>query len=195
MSGAFSRRDGSDALLSLVAEDDIVVATLGNATFDLFDAKDRDLNYYMWGGMGLAPDVALGMAVALPSRRVIVLDGDGSLLMNPNALIAIGAHRPANLLHIVWDNGVYETTGSQSSGSRELDLESIAKACGYRDAVLVHGLDVFKGAIRSFFEVSGPDGPSFVRCIVSGERASRKPPPDPQFFSTRFAAALRGSLV
>lgn len=195
MSGAFARRDGSGALQAFLAEEDIVVATLGNATFDLFDAKDRDLNYYMWGGMGLAADVGLGMAIALPGRRVIILDGDGSLLMNPNALIAIGAHRPANLLHIVWDNGIYETTGGQSTGSRELDLLSVARACGYREVALVEDLDAFKTAIRPFFAQGGPKGPQFVQCYVSGERALRKPSPDPQIHTARFMAALRATLA
>ncbi|MGH2375966.1 MAG: thiamine pyrophosphate-dependent enzyme, partial [bacterium] len=86
-----------------------VLANLGGNTYDLFAAEDRPENFYMWGAMGSVSSVGLGLALARPDLRVIVLDGDGSLLMNLGSLATISALRPPNLVHIVFDNRMYET--------------------------------------------------------------------------------------
>src|SRR6186713_1424465 len=97
--------------------DDAVIASLGHPAYDLFTAGDRDANFYTWGSMGLASSIGLGLAMAQPDRRVIVLDGDGSLLMNLGSLATIGWVQPKNLVVIVWDNALYGTTGGQDTAT------------------------------------------------------------------------------
>jgi thiamine pyrophosphate-dependent acetolactate synthase large subunit-like protein len=180
------------------AEGHPVLANLGSATYDLFAAGDRALNLYTWGAMGQISSVALGLAVARPDRRVIVLDGDGSLLMNLGVLATIAARAPKNLLHLVWDDGSYVTTGGQPThtaggggGEGRTDLDALARAAGYPrverpateaalDAVLARAL-------------SGEgDGPWFIHVRVAPTRSSSRPPRDPIYFKYRFMAALAG---
>jgi len=94
-----------------------VVASLGHPAYDLFTSGDRDSYFYTWGSMGLASSIGLGLAMAQPERRVIVLDGDGSLLMNLGSLATIGWLQPKNLVLIVWDNALYGTTGGQDTAT------------------------------------------------------------------------------
>src|SRR5260370_29696255 len=96
-----------------LAHDAVIVASLGHPAYDLFAAGDRPRNFYTWGSMGLASSIGLGVALARPDVRVIVLDGDGSLLMNLGSLATIGLLRPENLLVIVMDNEEYAPTGGQ----------------------------------------------------------------------------------
>lgn len=183
----FARLDGTRLIASLLRDDDVVVAALGNATFDLYVAADRPLNYYMWGGMGLAADVGLGLALTCPDRRVIVLDGDGAVFMNPNALVAIGAHRPPNLLHVTWDNGIYQTTGGQETASKTVDLAALARASGIERSFLARTLEDLRAAVSPFFSEGGP---VFVRAVVSAEGPVGKPPPEPLRFHYRFIDAI-----
>jgi len=97
--------------------DELVVASLGNAKFDLFNAQDRPRNFYMWNSMGMACSFALGLAMARPNEKVICLDGDGSLLMNLGSLATETVRNPKNFIHIVWDNRSYELTGKQPTAT------------------------------------------------------------------------------
>lgn len=118
-------------LVVATAGDAAIIPSLGHPAYDLFAAGDRDANFYTWGSMGLASSIGLGLAMAQPDRRVIVLDGDGSLLMNLGSLATIGWVRPANLIVIVWDNEQYGTTGGQDTATAHgADLEAAAHAMG-----------------------------------------------------------------
>jgi hypothetical protein len=111
------------------AGDAAIVASLGHPAYDLFAAGDRPRNFYTWGSMGLASSVGLGLALARPDVRVIVLDGDGSLLMNLGSLATIGLLQPANFVLIVMDNEQFATTGGQPTPtSHGADLEAAARA-------------------------------------------------------------------
>lgn len=186
----FARLDGTRSIVGMLRDHDIAVATLGNASYDLYVAADRPLNYYMWGGMGLASGIGLGLALRCPDRRVVVLDGDGAVLMNPNGLIAIGSHRPANFLHVTWDNGIYQTTGGQATASATVDLEALARACGIEATATARTLDDLKAAVKSFFTAERDTGPMFVRALVSAEGPVSKPPPDPLRYRYRFLDAM-----
>src|SRR5216110_3847750 len=98
-----------------LAGDAAIVASLGHPTYDLFAAGDRPRNFYTWGSMGMASSVGVGIALARPDLPVIVLDGDGSLLMNLGSLATIGLLRPRNFVLIVMDNEQYATTGGQDT--------------------------------------------------------------------------------
>ena len=122
-----------------------IVASLGHPAYDLFAAGDRPANFYTWGSMGLASSIGLGLAIARPDRRVVVLDGDGSLLMNLGSLATIGWTRPPNLVVIVWDNESYATTGGQDTATAHgADLAGAGRAMGIaheRDGTNRHRAD------------------------------------------------------
>jgi thiamine pyrophosphate-dependent acetolactate synthase large subunit-like protein len=123
-----------------------VVASLGLASFDLA-AFDRPLNFYVGNSMGLAASIAQGLAMARPDVRVVLLDGDGALLMNLGCLATASMAGIDNLVHVVWDNAGWEITGSQPAGSAfGVDLTSIARGSGFSQAVDVQTLDEFRSA-------------------------------------------------
>lgn len=130
-----------------IVEDDIIIANLGFPARELYEIKDRGLNFYMLGSMGLASSIGLGLAL-VQKRHVYVIDGDGSLLMNPNALTSIGAYNPENLTVIAIDNAAYGSTGNQRTCTyNQIDLELLAKACGIRDTIKVHSKEELKEAL------------------------------------------------
>jgi thiamine pyrophosphate-dependent acetolactate synthase large subunit-like protein len=130
-----------------VAGDAPIIGGVGNSTFDLV-AHDRPLNFYMWNSMGMASSIALGVALARPDLRVVVLDGDGSILMNLGSLATEVTSGVSNLVHVIWDNGGWEITGGQPAGSPfGIDLETVARGCGFRKTATVATLE----ALRSVF--------------------------------------------
>jgi thiamine pyrophosphate-dependent acetolactate synthase large subunit-like protein len=119
------------ALLADRGDDLLVVPGLGSTTWDLAAAGDDPRNFYLWGAMGGAAMIGLGLALAQPKRRVAVITGDGEMLMGLGALATIGVQRPGNLAVIVFDNGVYGETGMQPSHTQGgADLVGVAAACG-----------------------------------------------------------------
>ncbi|NOX33011.1 MAG: sulfopyruvate decarboxylase subunit beta [Deltaproteobacteria bacterium] len=115
----------------------IIVANLGVPSKELFAVYDRPLNYYMMGSMGLASSIGFGIS-RFTNKNVIVLEGDGSILMNPNALITIGQYQPCNLTIVVMDNACYGSTGSQRTYTqKKMDLEFLARACGFKNTARV----------------------------------------------------------
>jgi phosphonopyruvate decarboxylase len=126
-----SRRDVLSAVQRATRPTDAVVATTGFTGRALYALEDRKNQLYMVGSMGCAGPFGLGLALAQPSRRVIVLDGDGAILMRMGALATLGYERPKNLLHIALDNEVHDSTGAQSTVTHSIDLAAVAAACGY----------------------------------------------------------------
>jgi sulfopyruvate decarboxylase beta subunit len=137
--------------IKVIAEnivDDIIIANLGIPSKELFEIKDRDPNFYMLGSMGLASSIGLGLAI-VQEKHVYVIDGDGSLLMNPNAMISVGVLDPLNLTIIAIDNAAYGSTGNQGTCTlSQVDLELLAKGCGIEDTVKVHTGDELKKALE-----------------------------------------------
>src|SRR5205085_9434501 len=121
-----------------------IIGGVGNSTFDLVPF-DRPNNFYMWNSMGMASSIGLGVALARPDLRVIVLDGDGSILMNLGSLATERASGVTNLVHVIWDNGGWEITGGQPAGSPfGIDLETVARGCGFQRTATVGDLDAFR---------------------------------------------------
>ncbi|MBX3197644.1 MAG: phosphonopyruvate decarboxylase [Labilithrix sp.] len=114
-----------------VTGSDLVVATTGFTGRELYACDDRPNQLYMVGSMGCASVFGLGLAQARPDRRVVVLDGDGALLMRLGGLATIGYERPANLVHVLLDNEAHDSTGTQSTVTHSVDLGACARACGY----------------------------------------------------------------
>src|SRR5580700_6711561 len=112
-----------------------VVCGLGTPTYDAAACGDHPLNFYLWGAMGGAAMIGLGLALAQPNRRVLVLTGDGEALMGLGSLATIGVKQPKNLVVVVLDNQHYAETGMQPSHTRAgIDLAAIAKGCRFTDA-------------------------------------------------------------
>ena len=112
-------------------DDQLVVCANGLISREAFTIRDRTENFYMIGSMGMASSIGLGVALSKPSRKVIILEGDGNLLMNLGSLPMVGSLQPRNFLHIVLDNEVYASTGNQPTISNAVKLEELARSAKY----------------------------------------------------------------
>lgn len=149
-----SRLDRREVVKRLLAErgDAVVIGGLGASTYDIAAAGDHDRNFYLWGAMGAAAMIGLGVALAQPRLPVVVMTGDGEMLMGLGALATIGLQQPANLSIVVLDNGRYGETGGQPSHtSATADLAAVARGCGIADSRTIERmaeLDAFRAAIH-----------------------------------------------
>jgi thiamine pyrophosphate-dependent acetolactate synthase large subunit-like protein len=140
-------RQEATRIAAQLAGENPIVSSVGNPTFDLFGVADRPQNFYIWNSMGMASSVGLGLALARPDRRVVILDGDGALLMNLGSLATDMMAGATNLVHVVWDNGGWEITGAQPAGTAfGVDLAAIARGAGYPKTVTVETPDDFRSA-------------------------------------------------
>jgi phosphonopyruvate decarboxylase len=128
-----AQRQAILAAIRAASGEDLLVATTGFTGRELFALGDTPNQLYMVGSMGCAVSLALGLAIARPDRRVIAIDGDGAALMRLGALTTVGAERPANLVHVLIDNGQHESTGGQATVSAGVDFCGIAAGVGYPD--------------------------------------------------------------
>jgi len=143
---------------------DVVIATTGHIGRELYAAGDRDNQFYMVGAMGCASSFGLGLAISQPKRRVIVVDGDGAILMRMGALATIGQERPDNLVHVVLDNQAHESTGGQATASCSTDLGAVAAACGYARVLRARTAEELADCLHR-----SPGGVTFVHVrIVAG---------------------------
>ena len=167
----------------------LVVPGLGSTAWDLAAAGDDDRNFYLWGAMGGAAMIGLGLALAQPARRVAVITGDGEMLMGLGSLATIGIKRPRNLAVIVFDNGVYGETGMQPSHTQGgVDLLAVAAACGF-----AHCLDVRdEAALRDLAaRLKTFDETLFARVLIAADEPPRVlPVRDGVELKNRFRAAL-----
>ncbi|MDR1315807.1 MAG: phosphonopyruvate decarboxylase [Spirochaetales bacterium] len=186
------RRDMLKALRAALRTGDVVLATTGFTGRELYALGDTENQFYMAGSMGCLVSLALGIALVQPRRRVIALDGDGAFLMRMGALAAVGYERPKNLVHIVFDNEHYESTGNQSTISASVDALSIAAACGYErieDTASADGLaDILKRHTN--------DALVFVRAGIQPGTSGELPRPKitPVEAARRFANYLKKEL-
>ena len=143
-------------ILEHVGVDDLVVSTTGMISREVFMTDDRPGNFYMLGSMGLLSSFGLGLALLTPEQRVLVLEGDGSVLMSLGTLPLIATERPANLVHIILDNEAYESTGGQPSISSEVDLAEVGKSCGYGHVARADEIEGLEGALLACESRRGP---------------------------------------
>src|SRR3954447_6663591 len=140
--------------------DEAVFGGIGNAGFDLFAAGDRPRNFYMFGSMGLASSLGLGYALVRPDERVIVLEGEGSVLMNLGSLATIARMRPRGYLLVIMDNGTYALTGSQRTAAAEVtDMATIARGAGISHVQTPQTAEAFEQAVVAAL---GSDGPAVI---------------------------------
>ena len=170
-----------------------VVSTTGKLSRELFElddkAHDKPNRFYMVGSMGCAAGFGLGIARAKPARKVLVLDGDGALLMKMGTLATIGDRKQANLHHVVFDNGAHDTTGGQRTASPSVDFATIALASGYKKADTVADEREMVATVKDHL---GSEGPTFLRVLVQpGARADLgRPSITPKEVYARFNAFL-----
>ncbi|MER2535041.1 MAG: thiamine pyrophosphate-dependent enzyme [Rhizobiaceae bacterium] len=165
-SGTMDRRA---VMRTIVAHrgDALIVTGLGSTTYDA-GTVDHPNTFCLWGGMGAAAMVGLGLAIAQPDRRVLVMTGDGEMLMGLGAFATIGAQRPPNLAVAVIDNEHYSETGMQATHTRRgADLAAMAKACGFAASETVRTEDELAAAAPKLFS---QDGPFFVAIKVNTQR-------------------------
>jgi sulfopyruvate decarboxylase subunit beta len=115
-------------------DDELVICNIGFPSRELYEINDRAKNFYMIGSMGLASSIGLGLALAKPYEDVVVIDGDGSLLMNMGSLVTVFANNPSNLTWIVIDNGAYGSTGNQDTYAQVVDLVDVARGVGFENS-------------------------------------------------------------
>lgn len=139
---ALGREEAIKIVVDKLKEDDIVVSTTGMISRELFEYRETKHqghahDFLTVGSMGHASQIALGIALQKPERRVVVFDGDGALLMHMGGMAIIGDYAPKNLVHIVFNNGAHDSVGGQPTVGQKIDVEAIAKAVGYTDVVSV----------------------------------------------------------
>jgi phosphonopyruvate decarboxylase len=145
-----------ERVLAVLPESAAVIATTGKTGRELFTLADRPQHLYQVGSMGGASGMGLGVALNAGHRPVVVLDGDGAALMKLGTFATIGAYAPENLVHVVLDNGVHDSTGGQATVSPVVDFAAVALGCGYRRAASCDGLSGVETALRAALASPGP---------------------------------------
>ncbi len=189
-SALMQRGDVIRLICDMLGEDVIIVGTTGFTNRELFAYRDSPNHLYIVGAMGGASSVGLGLASHLPdTRKVIVLDGDGAALMRMEAMASIGHFRPSNLIHVVLDNQVHESTGGQGTLSNTIAFDRVAQACGYKRSQSVFSPLALEQALCV---ATSENGPTFIHVRIMPGVPSSLPRPTlkPHEVKARFMSFL-----
>jgi thiamine pyrophosphate-dependent acetolactate synthase large subunit-like protein len=174
-------------LVGQLEHDEAVIGGIGNANFDLWASGQRPQNFYMLGSMGLTIPIAFGVAIAQPQRHVIALEGDGSLLMQLGCLATVAMRAPKNLTMVVWDNGVYQITGSQPTASASTaDLVAIARGAGVTNSAWAADEEDFDRLVAAALK----GGPSLIAARIDHQPAVGTTDRDPVQIRERFMRGI-----
>jgi len=189
VSGDYLNRRDVVAQLLEMRNDALVVTGLGAPSYDVMAAGDHDNNFYLWGAMGGAAMVGLGLALAQPERLVLVITGDGEQLMGMGGLATIGVAKPDNLVLTVLNNEHYGETGMQRSHvGRGVDLVAVAKACGFASSRRITDEAKVKSLCADLNECAGPH---YAEIMIETDEPERVlPPRDGVFIKNRFRQSL-----
>ena len=170
--------------------DELVVSNLGDPSKELYHTKDRPENFYMLGSMGLASSISLGLALS-QDRKVVCLDGDGSILMNMGSLSTIANMKPDNLILVALDNGAYGTTGYQESfTSGNTDLKEIARGCGFETTLKVNNVEELSLVMKECLNIKSL---SVIQVSIQPDKFKFEPiSPDPIVIKSRFMKEISG---
>ena len=152
-----------------VEYNDRIISANGFISRDLASISNAKPTFYMIGSMGLASSIGLGFALKDPARRVFVFDGDGNILMNLGSLTTIGSLKPKNLVHMIFDNSVHESTGSQPTNTNSVSIEKIAKACNYNYTFTVRTENNLEKILRKIKKLKGP-----IMIVVKIQQSNRE---------------------
>lgn len=158
-----SRAQALGAVLELLTDQPVIICN-GFVSREVFKLADRPSHFYMIGSMGVAAAIGLGVALAKPAKKVVVFDGDGNVLMGMGTLATVGALKPKNFVHVVFDNELYGSTGNQPTYSRVVRLDQVAKAAGY---VNVERVLEREDLVYEFKDMLDKDGPSLLLVKVN----------------------------
>ena len=164
-----------------------IIAANGFISRDLFSSSEKKTNFYMIGSMGLASSIGLGIALKNPKKRIFVFDGDGNILMNLNSLVTIGSLQPKNLIHIIFDNNMHESTGGQPTYSNQIDISKIAKTLRYT----TFSVRTKKSLENTLGKIRGMKGPILI--VVHIDKSKEKSPRvdiTPEKIKSSFMAAI-----
>ena len=177
-----------ERVVDIAPESAAMIATTGKCGRELFTIADRDQHLYQVGSMGCASAMGLGVALNV-DRTVVVLDGDGAALMKMGSFATIGAQAPKNLVHVILDNGVHDSTGGQATVSPIVDFARVSLACGYRTGTVIDDLDGFD---QVFAAAMASEGPHLVHARIAPGSLSKlgRPTVKPPEVARRFKRFL-----
>lgn len=183
-----SREKAISVIVENLEERDALVSTTGKVSRELYECRrlrngaGSEQDFLAVGSMGHASQIALGVALVQPERRVYCLDGDGALIMHMGSLAIIGSRAPRNFVHVVLNNGCHESVGGQPTAGFDIDVAQIAKACGYRTTILARSLAELRTSLKS---VINEEGPCLLEVRVSGESRKELGRPKPRLLENR----------
>ena len=183
------RKTAITIALEQIEYEERIIAANGFISRDLFSISDTRPTFYMIGSMGLASSIGLGIALKDPEKRVFVFDGDGNILMNLGSLTTIGSLKPKNLIHVVFDNSVHESTGSQPTNTNFVSVEKIAKACNYNHTFTVRTKNNFEKILCKIKKLKGPIM-IVVKIQQSNDKKSARVDYEPVEIKERFMSRL-----
>ena len=183
------RYEAIEVITKALKGDELVISANGMISRELFSIKDSPSNFYMLGSMGLASSIGFGLAFSLPNKKVVVIDGDGNILMNLGSLATIGHFAPNNLIHFVLDNEMHASTGGQPTVSNTARLEEVARAAGFQAVKKVSSIESLRTVVSEV--LNSAEGPSFVLVkIEKGEREVPRVSHEPTNIKSRFKEAI-----
>ena len=182
------RYEAIETITETLRGDELVISANGMISRELFAAKDSPKNFHLLGSMGLASSVGFGLAYNLPNQKIVVLDGDGNILMNLGSLATIGHFVPRNIVHIVLDNEMHASTGGQPTVSNTARLEEIASAAGYQVVRKVSTIEDLRAVVS---EVLSSEKLSFVLAkLEKGEKEVPRVSYEPTHLKDRFKGVI-----
>ncbi|MBA30898.1 MAG: sulfopyruvate decarboxylase subunit beta [Dehalococcoidia bacterium] len=180
------RKEAIDIVCNYI-KNDIIISANGFISRDVYSSLEKNTNFYMIGSMGLASSIALGIALKKPKRRIFVFDGDGNILMNLGSLVTIGTLHPKNLIHIIFDNKIHESTGGQPTQSKKINILKIAKATNY----LTYSVNTKKSLENVLKKISKSKGPILIHVLIKKSNAkSSRVDISPKLIKNRFMNAI-----
>ena len=183
-----NRFDITKRMVALLRQEEAVIGGIGYTNFDLWAAERRPQNFYMLGSMGLAVPIALGVALAQPQRKVIALEGDGSLLMQLGCLGTVAARAQKNLAIVIMDNGAYQITGGQKTVTDQcVDLVAVAKASGLAQSAWAADESAFEELIILSLK---EDGPWLIGCRIDNAKPVDTTERDPPKLKDQFMRGM-----
>ncbi len=183
-----NRFDITKRMVALLRQEEAVIGGIGYTNFDLWAAERRPQNFYMLGSMGLAVPIALGVALAQPQRKVIALEGDGSILMQLGCLGTVAARAQKNLAIVIMDNGAYQITGGQKTVTDQcVDIVAVAKASGLAQSAWAADESAFEELISLSLK---EDGPWLIGCRIDNAKPVDTTERDPPKLKDQFMRGL-----
>ena len=175
-------------VISEFTGDSIIISANGFISRDLHHVNEKTSNFYMIGSMGLASSMGLGIALKNPKKQIFVFDGDGNILMNLGSVTTIGIQKPKNLIHVVFDNSIHESTGGQPTNSKKIEIGKIAKAANYQ-VFVIKNLQTLQMILQKIKKKSGPI--MIVIKIRRSDKVSKRIKIEPIEIRNRFMLSIK----